>query len=154
MKLGLKPIAGTAAIAVVCACSAPAPEDDVPQEGPYGDVVVVGVSGRGFVSSDPLGIYCGNDGDQRRCESEFLFPTDDVGRHVTLEAKTYEGWTFAEWTFTTEGQIPYEPLDPSADRKKPVLVFTPGTVTEPSGKVRPRRYRVNAVFEPTAAPAR
>jgi hypothetical protein len=146
-KLGFLALLSVAA--AVCACtSAPHEEEEAPTDGPFGDVVVVGVSGRGVVTSDPGSIYCGNDGDQRRCEGEFLFDEGERGRRVTLTAKEYDAWAFREWTFTTEGQIAYEPIDPEIDLKKPTLVFRPGTIEEPSGKVRPRRYRVTAIFEP------
>jgi len=145
-KLGFMALASV--VAAVCACTAPATEEEEEASGPYGDVIVASVSGRGVVTSDPGQIYCGNDGDQRRCEGEFLFEEGERGRRVTLEAKEYEAWAFKEWTFTTEGQISYEAIEPDVDLKKPTLIFRPGTIEEPSGKVRPRRYRVTAIFEP------
>lgn len=149
MKLSL--FLCSVAACALAACSSSDADPESPADGPYGDFVRVDVSGRGVVSSNPGGIYCGNDGDQRRCDGEFLFQQDETRTHITLAAKEVQDWSFKEWLITTEGQIAYESPDPELDRTKATLELTPGTVTEPSGKTRARRYRVTAVFIPISA---
>jgi hypothetical protein len=152
-KLGLKKQGLLGLLFVLSSGCSNQASDDAPGAPPpstYGNIVKVSVAGRGVVSSEPGGIYCGNDADQSRCDGAFVYEPDGKTRKVVLIAKEHPDWHFQGWEFTVDDKIPYDPGSPSVDLENPKLVFSPGSVRGPDGKDRPLRYRLTAKFAPTS----
>jgi len=111
----------------------------------FGEEVVVSVSGRGVVTTDPAGLLCGNDGDQRSCDASF------PDAQVVLRAKANPQWIFQGWVFVVdEGSLEYDPPPLGLDLGSPELVLPGGSRTRAGGGQRAVRHRVTALFAPTS----
>ena len=130
------------------ASAAPAPAEKL---APRGVRVNVAVSGRGVVTSAPLGIHCGNDGDQRGCDLTFPEPVDGDLTQIDLSATATADWFFEGWHLVrATGTIPYDDV-PGFDAKAAQISLDGHALRADDGSERLPQYRLEAIFSPTIA---
>jgi hypothetical protein len=125
------------------------PADEAPLPPLRGARVNVVVAGRGVVTSDPLGIRCGNDGDQRSCDLFFPAPDGDAESTLKLTAAPNPDWYFTGWHLVrATGEIAYDEVR-GFDGASLAVTLDGRARYAADGSERPAQYRLEAIFSPT-----